>query len=124
VLDFLGNVNVFQGRVQNGRAQLGAIEVAYPEYPHAEPRDATVYFRPHELDILHHRNGEPAMAATIERINSAGAIAKILLTADGFDRDLNVELSKQRYEELGLKTGDRVFVAPRKARVFVPDYVI
>ena len=51
VMDFLGNVNVFTGRVQNGRATLGSLVVDYPEYPHAEPRDATLYFRPHELDI-------------------------------------------------------------------------
>ena len=57
VMDFLGNVNVFNGRVQNGRALLGPLVVDYPEYPHAEPREATVYFRPHELEILHHRNG-------------------------------------------------------------------
>ena len=31
--------------------------------------------------------------------------------------DLNVELSKQRYDELALKTGDKVFVSPRKCGV-------
>ncbi len=36
VMDFLGNVNVFHGRVQNGRAHLGAMEVDYPDYPHQE----------------------------------------------------------------------------------------
>ncbi len=124
VMDFLGNVNRFTGRVQNGQATLGSLIVDFPEYPHAEPRDATVYFRPHELDIALHRNGTPAMAATVERINSAGSIAKIALLADGFERGLNVELSKQRCDELSLKTGDRVFVSPRKTRVFVPEYVI
>jgi sulfate transport system ATP-binding protein len=124
VMDFLGNVNMFTGRVQNGRATLGSWVVDYPEYPHAEARDATLYFRPHELDIQLQRNGVPAMAATVERINSAGPIARIALAADGFERGLNVELSKQRCDELALKTGDRVFVSPRKTRVFMPDYVI
>src|SRR5439155_2909559 len=30
VMDFLGNVNVFHGRVQNGRAVAGSLEVDYP----------------------------------------------------------------------------------------------
>ncbi len=124
VMDFLGNVNVFKGRVQNGRAVLGPFEVDFPEYPHAESREATVYFRPHELDIQHHRNGVPALAATVQRINSAGSVAKVVLLADELDMGLNVELSLVRYVELALKAGDRVYVSPRKARVFMPEYVI
>ena len=53
VMDFLGNVNVFHGRVQNGRATLGTMEVDCPEYPHDEERAATLYVRPHELEIEH-----------------------------------------------------------------------
>jgi sulfate/thiosulfate transport system ATP-binding protein len=124
VMDFLGNVNMFNGRVQNGRAVLGPFEVDFPEYPHDEPRDATVYFRPHELDIQHHRNGAPALAATVQRINSAGSVAKVALLADDFEMGLNVELSMDRYVDLALKTGDKVFISPRKARVFMPEYVI
>ena len=52
VMDFLGNVNVFHGRVQGGRATLGGLEVAYPEYPHDESRAATAFVRSHELEIL------------------------------------------------------------------------
>ena len=37
---------------------------------------------------------------------------------------LNVELSPERYGELGLKAGDTVYVSPRKVRVFMPEYVI
>src|SRR5215471_10772572 len=32
VMDFLGNVNVFQGRVARGKALVPGLEVAYPEY--------------------------------------------------------------------------------------------
>ena len=54
VMDFLGNVNVFHGRVQNGRAHAGRRwKSTYPEYPHDESRPATLYVRPHELDIEH-----------------------------------------------------------------------
>ena len=42
VMDFLGNVNVFHGRVQNGHAVVGNVTVEYPEYPHAEPQAATL----------------------------------------------------------------------------------
>ena len=47
VMDFLGNVNVFHGRVENGRAFWHGVPIAYPDYPHAQSRPARVYLRPH-----------------------------------------------------------------------------
>ena len=38
VMNFLGNVNIFHGRVQGGKALLGPLAVHYPDHPHAEPR--------------------------------------------------------------------------------------
>jgi sulfate transport system ATP-binding protein len=124
VMDFLGNVNVFHGRVKGGRASLGHLEVDYPDYPHATEREATFYIRPHELDIHRSRNGVSSLEARIERVNPAGSVAKLALVNDEFGVDLQVELSLQRYAELQLRTGDTVFVSPRKARAFMPEYVI
>ena len=124
VMDFLGNVNVFHGRVQNGRATIGALEVDFPEYPHGESRPATMYVRPRELDIQYTANGGPSVAAEVQRVQAVGPIAKIQLRAQDFGVDLNVELTSERFAELQLKAGDRVFVSPRKVRVFVPEYSI
>jgi sulfate transport system ATP-binding protein len=124
VMDFLGQVNVFNGRVQNGRAFLGAAEVPCPEYPHDESRSAAVYVRPHELDIDHGSESPAGLRATVLHENRAGAVARVHLLSEEGEIALNVELSPDRCEELDLKRGDRVNVAPRRARVFVPDYSI
>ena len=52
-MDFLGNVNVFHGRLQSGRAHAGGLELEYPDYPHDKAVPATLYVRPHELDLDH-----------------------------------------------------------------------
>jgi len=124
VMDFLGNVNVFHGRVQNGRALLGGMEVEYPEYPHQEARPATLYVRPHELEIERLPNGVASLKARVERVNPAGSVAKVLLLAADFGLPLNVEISPERCLELALKAGDTVYVSPRKVRAFMPEYVI
>ncbi|MGE0606839.1 MAG: sulfate/molybdate ABC transporter ATP-binding protein [Pirellulales bacterium] len=124
VMDFLGNVNVFQGRVQNGRAFLGTLNLAYPEYPHQESRPATVYMRPHELDIERQRNGTPSLAAIVQRLNPAGAVARVGLHAVDGDRALLVDLPTDRFAELNLQPGETVYVLPKRMRVFVPDYAI
>jgi sulfate/thiosulfate transport system ATP-binding protein len=124
VMDFLGNVNVFHGRVQNGRATVGNLHLDYPEYPHIESRAATVYMRPHELDIEHTSNGTPSLKAQVRRVNPIGSVAKIGLHSADYEMEINVDLSPERYAELGLKIGDVVYVSPKKVRVFVPEYVI
>ncbi|MBS0209462.1 MAG: sulfate/molybdate ABC transporter ATP-binding protein [Planctomycetes bacterium] len=124
VMDFLGNVNVFSGRVQNGKASWGGMEVEYPDYPHGESRDAKVYVRPHELDIERYAVSEQAIRITVERVNPTGSVAKIYGTSLDFGSAIHVELTPDRYAELNLQEGETVFVAPRRVRVFLPEYSI
>src|SRR5215204_2655137 len=45
VMNFLGNVNIFHGRVEKGRALLGTLALDYPEHAGAESRPAAGYAR-------------------------------------------------------------------------------
>lgn len=123
VMDFLGNVNVFHGRIENGQAVLGNLTAEGSQEESAESRPANVYVRPHELQIERYSNGTPALRASILRINPAGSLAKINL--QGLDgRDIQVDLPFERFRELDLKLGEQVYVSPTRIRVFAPDYVI
>jgi sulfate/thiosulfate transport system ATP-binding protein len=124
VMDFLGNVNVFHGSVQGGRATLGSLDVAYPEYADAESRAATAFVRSHELDIQRVRNGRPALKANVVHINPARPVVKVRLHAEEFGIWLNVDLGWERFAELKLHAGDTVYVSPRRMRVFVQDFQI
>ena len=124
VMDFLGNVNVFHGRATNGWAEFGSLEVAFPDYQQPEERAVTLYVRPHELGIERAPNGVGGIRAMVERVSSAGAVAKIALKSQQVGPELNVEISSQRFAELGLQRGEWVYVSPRKVRLFMPEYVI
>jgi sulfate transport system ATP-binding protein len=124
VMDFLGEVNVFHARLENGRAKVGGAELPYPEYPHAEGRDANVYVRPHELEIDRICQGVSCLHARIVHINPAGSTVKVRLLAEEFGLAINVDLTPPRYRELGLQVGESVHVFPKRIRVFVPDYSI
>ena len=124
VINFLGNVNVFHGSVQNGRAQLGGLEVAYPDYPHQESRQATAFIRSHELEIVRQRNGRPSLEAKVMHVNPARPVVKVRVYAEDFGVLLTVDVSWERFTELGLRVGDTVFVSPRQLRVFVEEYAI
>jgi sulfate/thiosulfate transport system ATP-binding protein len=124
VMDFLGNVNVFHGSVAGGRAQLGSLEVDYPEYPHEDPRAATAFIRSHELEILRKKNGRPALEARVTHVNPARPVVKVRVYSEAFGVLLTVDVSWDRYAELRLNVGDTVYVSPRQLRVFVQDYAV
>ncbi len=124
VMDFLGNVNVFHGSVQDGRALLGSLEVAYPQYPHAESRAATAFIRSHELEILRQKNGRPSLEGTVTHVNPARPVVKVRVYSEAFGVVLNVDVSWEQYSQLRLAVGDTVWVAPRQVRLFVQEYSI
>jgi sulfate transport system ATP-binding protein len=119
VMKFLGHVNVFHGRVHNGRASFGGIAFDFPSYPHGQERAATVYMRPHELDIRRTPNGVPGLPARVEHVNPAGSSVKVRLRTE-HGQDVLVELTLDRFRQLALTPGEGVFVITKAARVFVP----
>jgi sulfate transport system ATP-binding protein len=121
VIDFLGNVNVFHGRIEQGQAVLSRL-ASVSRLTASDRRTDHLYVRPHELEIERYKNGVPSIAARVSRINPAGAVAKIALATN--DGDIQVDLPLERLEQLALRAGDEVYVSAKKARVFVPEYVI
>jgi len=117
VMGFLGNVNIFHGRVEGGRAILGPIALDYPEHPHAESLPAAGYTRPHELEVDRVDRNGGGFWATLRYANTAGAIVKLELGTD--ERVVHVETTREQYEALHPTTGERLYVRPRQVRVFV-----
>jgi len=121
VMDFLGNVNVFHGRVQAGRAHVGPFNLAYDDYQHDEPRNATAYVRPHELDIERTPSSSASLGGRVVQINPHGAVIKVRVFLDEYGAEVTVDLVRERSQALALKLHDNVFVRPSTARVFMPD---
>jgi sulfate/thiosulfate transport system ATP-binding protein len=117
VVNFLGNVNIFHGRVQDGKALLGPIAMEYPDHPHTEARDAAGYARPHELDISRADEGG-GLWATITDVRAAGAVVKIEVH-DVEGQVIQIELGREQYEKIRAIVGEQVYVKPRKVRVFM-----
>jgi sulfate/thiosulfate transport system ATP-binding protein len=121
VMDFLGHVNVFHGRVSNGQAHLGGATLDYPDYPHDEERKAALYVRPHELDVDHQPIGAHSLRARVLHANPAGAVARVQLLALDFGAEIQAEVPRERFDALRLAAGDVVYVSPRRVRVFMPE---
>ena len=121
VMNFLGNVNLFHGRVHDGEAQLGPLATPAPGLGDAQ---AIGYVRPHELNIARQRNGAPTIEAVIRHITAVGPTVRLELERSDGGGQIDAELTRERFGELALKTGEQVHVTPRKLQVFLEDYSI
>jgi sulfate transport system ATP-binding protein len=117
VYDFLGNLNLFHGRVEGGETVL--LEPAANAHEQSEEPEggAMVYVRPHLMEIERESNAHQQFPARVVHINSAGPIVKVdLVTLSG--HEIHSQISHERLQELKLQKGDSVFVSPREMKVF------
>ena len=94
VLNFLGNVNIFHERIVDGKK-------------------ASVYTRPHQLEIIRVPKDVSSIKAVVEYINPAGSMVKIdLISSDG--NPIQAEISQDEFRILGIKKGEEVYVSLRQ----------
>jgi sulfate transport system ATP-binding protein len=122
VYHFLGNVNLFHCRVEGGKAFFGDVPLDLQSQNVGGKTTATVYIRPHLLEIERTSQSRRAVQAQIKHINAAGPVVRIELM-DG-QNTIHAELTHERFHQLSLKIGEQVFVSPKEKKVFVDDYSI
>ena len=115
VYRFLGNVNLFHGRIDEGHALLH--NTAVQGKPPADNQSTLVYVRPHSLEIRRQPNGETHFRATIKHINAAGPLVKVEAVTE-WGGPVHVEMSQERFRDLQLTTNESVFITPRDVKVF------
>jgi sulfate transport system ATP-binding protein len=120
VMDFLGHVNLFRGRVEDGKAVFGPLVLDCPEGSKANGRAAKLLVRPHDLEIHTRPNGRPTLSARVSRVLTAGPQVKIELLGGGGE-PIHVEMAHERFQDLHLETGSEVYLSPRDARVFMEE---
>jgi sulfate/thiosulfate transport system ATP-binding protein len=117
VYDFLGDVNLFRGRIEHGKAYIGSLEFDAPGHADREARIATLYIRPHQLEIDRVGHGDQQFRARVAHVNPVGPLVKVDLVAEWGD-PVRVEMSQERYRALALEAGTEVFVRPRDMSIF------
>jgi sulfate transport system ATP-binding protein len=131
VYNFLGNVNLFHGRVSEGRLQVGdaafAAAPAGATLPGGEARAAVrdgsaavAYVRPHDVEIARDGNGD-TIRARVDHVSFAGPFVHVQMIRGDTREPIEAAVSREQYRELALKTGEEVHLKLRNARVFAGD---
>jgi sulfate transport system ATP-binding protein len=118
VYGFLGDVNLFHGRLSDGRVTIGSEELLVPELAGVTNPEAVAYVRAHEVELSRVASSDETLAAVVRHARPNGSAIRVELVREESGTPIEAELSRPEFQSLGLKPGDRVFVRPRRARVF------
>ncbi len=124
VYSFLGAVNHFHGRTEDGLIRVGedVLQRQPDDFAQTLAQGASVvaFARPHELAVLPDVGALEGVAAKISRILAFGVTARIEL--DGVNgasgQHFEVELTREQVLQQGLAEGQQVRLVPSRLKVF------
>lgn len=122
VYSFLGRVNLFHGRIQDGRIKLGEAEFE-AEHAHFDG-PAVGYMRPHDVEVSLHppkSSATTSVRAQIERVTPLGPFVRLELKRLDTKEVFEAEMSRQRFLELNVVEGGMVYVTLHNVSIFVEN---
>jgi len=105
VYNFLGNVNVFHRRTQDGSAAVG-------------------FVRPHDVGLSKVRTKPSDLEGLIIDARIRGRQVAVEVSVAGQERGIEAEIAREVFKSLALVPGDRVFVDLEAITVYAEDYTI
>jgi sulfate transport system ATP-binding protein len=120
VYGFLGSVNLFHGRVEEGDLKVGEETVPGAAGNFAQGAEVFAFARPHELEIITDPAATAGLAARVVRILSFGVSSRVELdgTGSATGQHFEVELPQAEVQKLALSAGQAVRLLPSKLKLF------
>jgi sulfate transport system ATP-binding protein len=118
VYGFLGDVNLFHGRIHEGRVTIGGGELEVPGWADARNRSGVAYVRTYDVELTHAPAGASSLEAVVRHVRAFGAVVRLELDLVEDGGIIEAHIPRSRFETLGLAKGRRVYVVPRNVRVF------
>jgi sulfate/thiosulfate transport system ATP-binding protein len=118
VYGFLGDVNLFHGRLDRGRVTIGGNELDVPEWSEAHDQAAVAYVRTYDVELTPSPSGLSSIEAVVRHVRAFGPVVRLELTRVSDEKPIEAHIPRHRFETLGITKGQRVFVSPTQVRVF------
>jgi sulfate transport system ATP-binding protein len=122
VYQFLGDVNIFKGRVDNGRFDFSGTFVDTPKHSSVVNSDATGYIRPDEVEITRNYS-ENLIPANVILIRSAGSVIRVELEREDDGEHVFADIMKSQFKKIDLKLNEKVYLNIANMKVFVDEGV-
>ena len=119
VYGFLGNVNLFHGRVHDGVLASGDASLSVAGEAALQSGQGVGYVRPHELDVERYVAGGEGIVVKLRRAHAIGPLAQLDLERADNAELIEAVIPNERFRALGLKDGETLLVRPTRMQVFV-----
>jgi sulfate/thiosulfate transport system ATP-binding protein len=119
VYGFLGNVNLFHGRVHEGVLDTGGVAFEAPDHVQARDAQGVGFVRPHDIEIERYTADAEGIVACLRRAHAIGPLAQLELERADNAQLIEAVISSERYAQLKLVEGDALVVRPKRLHVFV-----
>jgi len=119
VMKFLGDVNVFHGRIHDDRG-------VFTDEHKGGDESVRLLVRPHDLDIRLSPGDGVSLPAKVYRVLTIGPLVKIELL-NSQNQLIQVQIPHETYQMTPVKAGQEVYLVPKSSRVYgegVVDYAI
>jgi sulfate transport system ATP-binding protein len=118
VYGFLGDVNLFHGRIHQGRVDIGDNTFDAPEWAHAENQAGLAYVRTYDVELTPVPSSASALPALVRHVRAFGPFVRLELDLVDGGRTIEAQVPRSRFDTLALAKGQRVYVSPTIVRVF------
>jgi sulfate transport system ATP-binding protein len=124
VYGFLGNVNLFHGRVNDGVLASGDATFHAPQYAGVQNGEGIAYVRPHDLDVARFVPGGEGVPVKLRRAHAIGPLAQLDLERADNAQLIEAVIPNEQFRSLNLREGDTLLVKPRRVHVFVDQDLV
>jgi sulfate/thiosulfate transport system ATP-binding protein len=118
VYGFLGDVNLFHGRIHQGRVNIGDNELSAPEWADASDQAGIAFVRTYDVEVAASRSDSASMEAVVRHVRAFGPIIRLELDLVEQGRSIEAHVPRGRLDHLSLARGQRIYVSPTNVRVF------
>jgi sulfate transport system ATP-binding protein len=118
VYGFLGDVNLFHGRIHQGRVNIGQDELDAPEWAHAQDQAGIAYVRTYEVELDPSPSNGSSLPAIVRHVRAFGPVVRMELDLVNGGKTIEAHIPRARFNALGVARGQRVYVSPTNVRVF------
>lgn len=119
VYGFLGNVNLFRGRIHEGVMEAGSATFRVPDHAKVQDAAGVGYVRPHDLDVQRYAPGAEGIAVQLRHAHAIGPLAQLELVREDNQELIEAVISRDQFAQQSYTEGDRLLVSPKRLDVFV-----
>jgi sulfate transport system ATP-binding protein len=118
VYGFLGDVNLFHGRIHRGRVNIGPGELEAPGWADATNQAGLAYVRTYDVELGPVPSGRSSLAAVVRHVRAFGPVVRLELDLVEGGGTIEAHVARERFDAEALAKGRRVYVSPTNVRVF------